>query len=275
VIGRPREGFSLPSFSPGGGRIAVAAGSYPEVDIWIVDVNRGTPTRLTFGERTVSDPTWTPDGKRVLYSERVDDAPSAIMITYADGSGEPQKVTDGRLFSLSPDGRYVVFSREGEETEDDIWYVPLDVEAEPVIVVQSAADEIRGRVSPDGAYIAYESDESGVREIYIKRFPSGEGKWQASIDGGHRPRWSPKGDELFWIMDGHLTVVDVQTEPELKLGTPRNLFSWRPGWLLDYHEFDITDDAERFVLIAPEEEPDVPNQVMLVENWFAEFDLIP
>jgi hypothetical protein len=91
---------------------------------------------------------------------------------------------------------------------------------------------MHGRVSPDGGYLAYESDESGRDEAYIKRFPSGTGKWQVSIDGGLHPRWSPRGNELFWVKDGELMVVEVQTRPGLSLGTPRSLFSWRPAWML-------------------------------------------
>jgi Tol biopolymer transport system component len=232
-------------------------------------VTRGAQTRLTFGEDEEHDPVWTPDGKRVLYLQEVEDKPSAIMITNADGSGEAEKLGEAEFFSLSPDGKYLVITKRGEETGRDLWYLELEAGSEPQPILQTEFGERRGGVSPDGAYLAYDSRETGRNEIYLKRFPSGEGKWQASINGGTRPRWSPKGDELFWILDSNVMVVEIQTQPELTLGTPRRLFSWEPAWIL-FREFDITPDAQRFLMVAQEERPELPNQIMMIENWSGE-----
>jgi Tol biopolymer transport system component len=270
VIGNPQEGFHRPALSPDLRRIAVQAGvGTTNSHIWIVDVARGAQMRLTFGENKERNPIWTPDGKRVLYLQEVDDDPSAVMITNADGSGEQEKLVEAEYFSLSPDGRYLVLTRRGEGTGLDLWYLELESGGEPRPLLQTEFDERRGQVSPDGAYLAYDSRETGRNEIYLKRFPSGEGKWQASIDGGTRPRWSPEGDELFWILDGQLMVVEVQTQPELTLGTPRRLFSWEPAWMI-YRQFDMTPDAQRFLMVTQEERPETPNQIMMIENWSGE-----
>jgi Tol biopolymer transport system component len=265
-------GIGSPTLSPDGRRVVVAAGEvFDEHDLWIIDVTRGAQSRLTLADGRESDASWTPDGKHVLYQHHVPDEPMEIMIVDADGSGEPEKLVEGDLFSLSPDGKYLVFSRHGEDTAHDLWYLELGVEGEPEPIVQTVSEERGGRVSPDGDYLAYYSDETGRDEIYLKHFPSAEGKWQASVNGGVRPYWSPKGDELFWIQDGDLMVVEIQTRPELKLGAPRRLFSWDPSWMLNLLRFDITADAERFLLVAPEEgEGESPNAVMLVENWLGE-----
>jgi serine/threonine-protein kinase len=270
-IGQSQEGFDFPTLSPDGGKIAVsAAESTTKTDIWIVDVTRGAQNRLTFEEGMEFDPVWTPDGRQVIYRHRIDDERSEIRITKADGSGEPETLVDGFYFSLSPDGKHLIFTRDGEGTGRDLWFLELGVEGEAEAIVTTPSDEREGRVSPDGEYLAYSSDETGQDEIFLKRFPSGEGKWQASVDGGTDPRWSPLGDELFWADGGDLMVVEVETRPELKLGTPRVLFSWSPSWALSGQEFDVAADGQRFVLVTPEDEDESPNQVKLVENWSQE-----
>ena len=270
TVGQPQELYDYPALSPDGSRIAIESGDQGEGDIWILDIVRGAKTRLTQGEARESDPAWMPDGEHVVYRVVEDDQPSKIVMARVDGSGEPETLVEGGLFSLSFDGKYVVYQYIDDTPEDDLWYVELGGESEPQPILQTPADEDCGRISPDGAYIAYDSDESDEDQIYLKRFPSGEGKWPVSIDGGYRPRWSPAGDELFWIDGADLMVVDVQLGAEPTLGTPRVLFSYEPRWMLEFLEFDMTADAERFLVVAPEEDVDWPNEIRLVENWFVE-----
>jgi Tol biopolymer transport system component len=273
TIGQAGDGFDHPSLSPDGERIVVRVGLEP-YDLWIVSVTRGTQTRLTAEEGSEIDPVWTPDGNRVVYRWLPEEGAPTIMIRNADGSDAPEILTEGNAFSLSPDGRHLIFSRSGEETGADLWTMELGGDAEPISLLQTASAESGARVSPDGNYLAYHSNESGRYEIYVRRFPSGDGKWLASIDGGTRPRWSPKGDELFWIDNGDLMAAEVQTGTDLTLGTPRRLFTWRPSALLSGGEFDMTADAQRFVLVAREERPDSTQSatltVMMVENWLGE-----
>jgi serine/threonine-protein kinase len=273
-IGEPREGFDFPTISPDGKKIVVSAGYEADADLWILDVERGTQIRLSRGETQEYEPAWTPDGKRVVYRHRPLDGENTIRVANADGSGEPETLVEGADFSLSPDGRTLVFSKRNEQTSYDIWLLELGSEAEPVAFVNSASSERRGRVSPDGSALAYESEESGRSEIYLKRFPSGEGKWQVSLDGGSLPRWSPKGDELFWTSGGNLMVVEVRTGPEITLGTPRRLFSWEPSDYLKWAEYDVAADAERFVMVAQKDDDESSDSMkgilMLVENWSAE-----
>jgi serine/threonine-protein kinase len=273
TIGQAGDGFDHPSLSPDGERIVVRVGREP-YDLWIMSVTRGTQTRLTAEEGPETDPVWTPDGNRVVYRWVPKGGAPTIMIRNADGSDAPEMLAEGNAFSLSPDGRQLIFSRSGEETGDDLWTMELGGDGEPVPLLQTASDESRARVSPDGNYMAYGSDESGRYEIYVRRFPAGDEKWLASIDGGIHPRWSPKGDELFWTDDGDMMAVEVEAGADLTLGTPRRLFTWRPSDLLRLREFDMTADAQRFVLVAREERPDSTQSatltVMLVENWLGE-----
>ncbi len=270
TVGQPQELYDFPALSPDGSRIAIESGEQGEGDIWILDITRGAKTRLTQGEAKESDVAWMPDGKHVVYRVVEEDQPSRIVMARVDGGGEPQTLVEGGLFSVSFDGKFLVYQKHEETPQDDLWYLELGKKSEPQPILRTPADEDCGRISPDGAYIAYDSDESGEDQIYLKRFPSGEGKWPVSIDGGYRPRWSAKGDELFWINGGDLMVVDVQLGTEPTLGNPRVLFSYEPRWMLEWLEFDMTADAQRFLLVAPEEEIDWPNEIRLVENWFVE-----
>ena len=268
-IGQPQPNLARPALAPDQNRIAIAVGSERRInEIWIQDIQRGTATRLTFDEKNSVRPVWSPDGDRVVFQQR--EGGDTIAIVDVDGSGQVETLVPGTMPSLSPDGEFVTFYRKREdETVYDQWYAPLDGEAEPTPLVQVAA---RGRVSPDGGYISYQSDESGRDEIYLKRFPSGEGKWQVSIDGGERARWSPQGNELFWIgPGGDLMAIDFQAEPELRLGTPRLMFNWQPSWMLRFLEFDISADGQRFVLVAPAEGAERVDAINMVENWYVEF----
>jgi len=273
-IGQPKRGFDFPTLSPDGEKLVVAAGYEADMDIWIFDVARGTQTRLTRTEAMDHNPLWTPDGKRVIYRHRPRSGPATILIRNADGSGEPETLVEGGTVSLSPDGKLLVFSRSDEQTGDDLWLMELGTDTEPVPLVRDASDQLHARISPDLDAIAYTSDESGRDEVYIKRFPSGEGKWQASLDGGRIPRWSPKGGELFWENDGDLMVAEVRVGPEVTFGTPRRLFTWDPSNYLRLGEYDIAADAERLVMIASKDDSEssdpADNMLMLVENWSAE-----
>ena len=270
-IGQAQRYLADPALSPDQSRIAFAAGNERgSSEVWIHDIERETVTRLTFDEKNSKLPVWTPDGDRILFEQRKGDA---IAIVNVDGSGQVETLTPGARPSLSANGEFITFQLGADETLFDQWYARLDDVAEPTVIVQTAANERGGRISPDGGYIAYTSDESGRNEIYLKRFPSREGKWQVSVDGGERPRWSPLENELFWIagQSGDLMAIDFQAEPELKLGTPRLLFNWQPGWMLRFLEFDISADGQRFVLVAPAEGGERVDSINMVENWYAEF----
>ena len=120
------------------------------------------------------------------------------------------------------------------------------------------------------------SNESGREQVYVTRFPSGQGKWQVSTDGGFWPRWSRAGDRLFYTeQDQAIVEVDIATRPALVLGVPRKLFTRRPsgvrlpfGWP---DGFDVSADGKRFLVLQPAGEQRGPTAITLVENWFAEF----
>ncbi len=117
--------------------------------------------------------------------------------------------------------------------------------------------------------------ESGRYEVYVKPFPSGEGKSQVSIAGGSVPRWSPRGDELFFVTGNDLMAVHAQTKPSLILGQPQKLFSRRPV-AADrpeglYDSYDVSADGQRFVMLQSEEQQSPSQKLTVIQNWFAEF----
>jgi Tol biopolymer transport system component len=232
---------------------------------------------LTFDEESERLPSWHPDGDRVYF--QTGSAVSAkIMVRRLDGSGEPEQVGSGVHTFITADGRFMTYAHAAGG-KWDLTYHEIEGDAEPTAVFESDAIEIAPSVSPDGRYIAYTSLESGANEIHIRKFPSGEGKWQVSTDGGDWPAWSNSGDELFYVRDNDLMVVDVEIVGEsLRLGTPRRLFTREDTNIsLAFNlpdGFSISPDSQRFLMLQPvasEVTEDLVPTITVVENWLTEF----
>ncbi len=267
TIGQPQPGLVFPSLSPDGTRVAVTAHENENWDVWIHDVTRATKTRLTFGTGGEWSPSWSPSGDRVAYS-----ANDVLETRSADGTGEGTRLTDGQDAGFTPDGKTVVYEKGGDETGDDLWRVPADGSGEPAVFLKTEADEWAPRVSPDGGYLAYASEESGRTEVYVKRFPGGDGKWQVSVEGGNFPIWSRAGDELIYRQDDLLMAVPVETKPVFKLGTPVRLFEARESRLsLRPRGYDVSPDGQRFIGVQNLEQKADEASIIVVLNWFEEF----
>jgi Tol biopolymer transport system component len=272
-VSEVKPSYFDPEFSPDGKRIAVCEWDGVEVDIWIHDIERKTRTRFTFVEGPQLGPEWTPDGLRVLYYDSRNDT---IVSRMADGTGSPTAVGKGREPSISRDGNYLAYHLQGGATQEDLWYTSLDGSQEPKPFLNTRAREMRGRISPDGKYLAYTSDQSGDFDIYLTRFPSGEGKWQVSTNGGNRPRWGRDGDRLYYQeSDCDLMEVSVQLEPAVALGTPQRIIDCSELGLNEGfgREFAVFGNGERFMwsksAVADVERIDVG--ITVVENWATEF----
>ena len=265
-------GFSL---SPDGKRIVYSAGDSGNEDLWIYDTERGTRTRLTFEDGEDWGPTWHPDGENVVYHARGEGLP-AISTRRADGTGKRVKIVDGAGPVYSPDGRYLLFN-----TSDKLDYLALGESQDPVVLVAPGTLVAAPRVSPDGEYIAYFSMESGRPEVYMKRFPSGEGRWQVSVNGGMRSQWSPDGRRLYYRSGDDIFEVPVTTRPALRLGSPRKVFTHNRNQEVPPGSASITfvvsPDGQRVLLaILAENDSDdgVEDQgtpVIFIQNWIAEF----
>ena len=274
--------FQLPSLrlSPDGKQLVQATRELGKTDYWIVNVARGTRTRLTFDNSARGwFCGWTPDGQRVVYSSGDTPAIYKIRLKAADGSGEATELLNGLDAAFSPDGKFVIYAtpEQGQQGQRnwDLWYVGTERGAKPLPFLVTPKDQRYAEFSPDSKHVAYASDESGRYEVYVKPFPSGEGKSQVSIAGGTVPRWSRRGDELFFVSGNDLMAVHLQTKPSLVLGQPQKLFSRRPV-AADrpeglYDSYDVSADGQRFVMLQSDEQRTTSQKLTVIQNWFAEF----
>jgi hypothetical protein len=274
-IGEPVNQWPFPEFSPDGRRVALSARVNEVDDVWIYDVERDTRTRLSAGPVTYSTEAWSPDGRSLLYGEG-NTIPIHLKLKSADGSGEAIDFGNGWSPDYSPDGRTIIYSTVQKGTDWDLFTRSADGKSPPVPFYVANDAQISPKISPDGRFVVFSSAEAGADDVYIKRFPSGEGKWEVSKGGGMWPRWGKSGKRLYYAHGNDLMEVDVTTTPDLKLGTPRLLFArpsirrqlmfaWAPG-------FDVNDAEDRFVFCRAVGEEQNLTGMVVVQNWAAEFD---
>jgi serine/threonine-protein kinase len=249
-------------------------------DVWIYDLTRSTLTRLTF-EGNNAGALWTPDGRRVVYrSQRA--GVRNLFWKLADGTGSEEQLTnreDNRLnspTSVSPDGEFLIYADSSRNTGRDIWMVPLEGDRKPSVFLQSPFEDHVGKISPDGRWLAYVSNESGRFEVYVRPFPSSSGRWQISTEGGAEPLWSRDGRELFYRIGNKVMVVNISPGPSFQAGTPRLLFerrlAVRTGGNSINTNYDISPDGRRFLMVqeAVQQAEAPPTQIHVVLNWFEE-----
>ena len=271
----PPRGYDDLSLSPDGRQVAVQIADPPPGSVWIYDIPRGTSARLTF-EGTTNLPSWTPEGKRIVYAV-IRPGANGIGLSWkpADGSGAEERLMTSEFppgaSSVSSDGKEVAFYGPGPSTGNDIWILPLQEERKPRPFLQTPFSEVAPAFSPDGRWLAYTSNESGRNEIYVQPYPGPGGKWLISTDGGTEPVWSRNGRELFYRNGDKLMAVDIQTQPAFKAGTPRMLFE-RPGYQVGTRpDYDVAPDGQRFLMIKhTEQQQSALTQIHVVLNWFEE-----
>jgi serine/threonine-protein kinase len=237
-------------------------------DIWTYDLVRRTPTRLTFDGKG-ADPIWSPDGKWITY---VDAAPgkTGLYRVASDASGKQEFLApadaNAAPNSWSPDGKTLVFSQPGEDKKVHLWALTIPG-GKPVRLHQNDAGELNGEVSPDGHWIAYESSESGNKDVYVQPFPAAGAKTRISTDGGSVPRWAHSGKEIFFwrfTTDAQLFSVDVQPGAEFHAGVPQPLFKAFAGTT-----WDVAADG-RLLVETPASATGSERHMEVVVNWFSE-----
>ena len=255
LIATPRA-YNLPRFSPDGRRLAISDGS----DLYIYDWERDTTSRLTF-TANVRTSVWSPDGKHIVFGTLT--AGSALFWMRSGGGGEPQRLLESQsdlvAWSFSSDGRRLACHEINPETGYDLWTVPLDTSdpdhpkaGKPEPFLQTPANELVPRFSPDGRWIAYRSDESGTEEIYVRPFPSSAGgKWQISTGGGLYGIWSNNGRELFYeTADNRIMVMDYTVNGDAFVpGKPR-LWSSTQLFYPGLSNLDLAPDGKRFAVFT-------------------------
>jgi dipeptidyl aminopeptidase/acylaminoacyl peptidase len=221
----PPASYLYPRLSPDGRFLAVEIEG-PNHDIYLYDFARSVLTKITT-DGLSHDPVWTPDGKSLVF--RSSQAGGMTMWTMPADRSAPATRPDPTgnrqsPVSVSPDGRFLTFDQKDPESNDDAWILPLGGHEAALPVARSRFSEGGAKLSPDGKWIAYSSDESGRPQIYIQPFPGPVPKVQVSSEGGIDPRWRATGGELYYRRFGQMMAVAVTTSPTLKLSAPRPLW---------------------------------------------------
>jgi Tol biopolymer transport system component len=245
-------------------------------DVWVIDTERGTSSRVTF-ERG-SKPIWSPDDTKIVYDNGQD-----LYITSAAGTGRSEllqktavppgtlsKTSGARAEGWSLDGKFLVYA-DIPDANIGIWILSI-ADRKTSIFLQTPYTESGGQFSPDGHFLAYTSNESKRDEVYIQTYPPSDAKWQISTGGGNEPRWRDDGKELFFLsLDRKLMAVDiVVTGGKLRAGIPRVLFqtpiteATRPP---NVH-YDVRPDGSQFIFNTPLNET-TESPITAVLNWTA------
>ena len=275
---RSYDGLRL---SPDGRRFAVAVREDGNQDLWLYDLERNIRTRLTFHSADDAFPLWSIDGNEVVFSS----TRAGVHNLYskaADGTGEVRRLTTSAgaqmVNAFAPDQTLVI--TEGAEVENVNLGILTDGNAEPTWLPQAEDGERLPSLSPDGRWLAYVSNESGVDQIYARPFPNlNDGRWQISTGLGISPRWSAVGDELYYQSRDdqggaiRMMAVPVDTHQALSPGTATVLFDgpYRWGDGFGANAFDVASDG-RFLMIRDDSllNENEPAEVTIVLNWFEE-----
>ncbi len=283
VVPVPPHIYIYPRLAPDGRRMTLDTRGAGDDDVWVWDLDRETFTRLTVSPQADQYGVWTPDGKRVVFSSTREGVPN-LYWRPADGTGLVERLApspnDQYPHAVSPDGKHLVYREHGPTTGRDLYVLPLDDARQPRPLVVTEFTELNAEFSPDGRWLAYQSDASGDFEIYVRPFPSMDtARWQISTAGGTQPLWSPAGRELFFRTEAGVMGVPVQTGgTDFSAGRPTLIVQgdYRTPSSAAGRTYDVTSDGERFLLIRANagHDPNDPfagaTRLHVVLNWLEE-----
>jgi Tol biopolymer transport system component len=276
-IGEPRQLPQQPAsirLSPDGGRAAIALGTTAAADLWLADISREVFTRFTFSDAADFLPVWSPDAARIVFRSNRR-GQGDLFAKDTNGASDDAPLTESTADSEGPtdwssDGRFIVFNNSSLGSATDIFVMPVATKSR-VALLKTAFTEGNGRLSADGKWLGYNSDESGRPEVYVRPFlvaadgtPSVGPPWQVSNDGGMQPQWRRDGKELYYRRGSQILAVDVTVSAAgIRTGLPRPLadigaaISW-----------DVTADGQRFLVASPVA-PQTTTPITVVLNWEA------
>jgi Tol biopolymer transport system component/DNA-binding winged helix-turn-helix (wHTH) protein len=261
-----------PMISPDGRQLVATGSPTREPGLWLVDLEAHASTRIA---AEGIGPLWSPDGRRIAFTARggldivvsstIGRAHERVLLT-----DEERKV----VHDWSPDGRFIVYSRTNADTNLDLWLLPVDAPGDSVPLLRTAANEKGARISPDGRWIAYTSDESGAAEVYVQEFPGLGSKRALSSGGGAGAFWREDGRELFYLSpDRTLMAVDIAAGDTISIGRPRPLFRAPVAGEVSEarNHYVAVANGERFLVNVIDESVERSVITMLV-NWTAQLE---
>jgi hypothetical protein len=274
-----RRDYWRPRVSPDGTRIAVEVFDGRDRHIWIVHLETGVGTQLTFEASNNDFPVWTRDGQSIIFDSYRKDG-RGLYRKRVDGSADAEFLGVHGVVTptdVSAQGS-LVFSLGVQTAERALWTLPLE-HGKAAAILTTPAQEHHAMFSPDGKWLAYASNASGTQEIYVRPYPIVQGsERRVSEGGGEGPVWAPDGSELYYRGRGSIMVVSTPLGPGFMPGRPRALFSSeRFRFSGNTSAFDILPDGKRFVMVTlGDPPPPVPNRINVVLNWFEELNrLVP
>jgi len=287
IAAPPRE-YVIPRLSPDGKRVALQIRDQSSEN-WTWDFARQKLTRLTLGPSENFGQVWTPDGRHIIFGSPRGNAPNVANLyrRAADGTGMDERLTTSahqqRANAISPDGTRLVLEEQMPPAGYDFMLLSLEGTPRVKPLLQTPFDERNAAISSDGRWMAYESNESGQSQIYVRPFPNvDDAHYQISNGGGRTPVWAPVGHELFYVNRTSVMAVTVQLTPTFSAGNPTKLFD-APSILLDgrftpnggtIRNYDVARDGQRFLMIkenaGSSDGNASPASMIVVQNWLEE-----
>jgi dipeptidyl aminopeptidase/acylaminoacyl peptidase len=264
---RDEPGFYLwPRIAPNGALVSLAVQG-PSNTIWIQDLERGTLNRVP-SQGDVVSPVWMPHGRAFVYSASWEQGNDTLTLTGIDGTGERRVFQSANLLEphdVSPDGRFAITSLVTADTRGDLWVVPLTGDDKPRPLLQLKGEEYDAKLSPDGKWFVYVSNEAGPgrHEAYVRPFPGPGGRYQISSSGASAVVWSRSGREIFYRDRDRIMAAAVEPGSTFAAGPPKPLFTLA-GRYRD--EFDVAPDGQRFIMVELTEQQPV-TAINMIFDW--------
>jgi serine/threonine-protein kinase len=275
-IKSPPHGYISARLSPDDSHIAVSITDQSNPDVWVIDLARDTPTRLTFDPGADTSPFWAPDGRYIVFRSTKEAAPNLYRHA-ANGTGNDERLTTSQNSQMplayTPDGARLVYQEIMPATGQDLFAIASDGKGKPDPLMQTPFSESNADLSPDGHWMVYQSNESGRNDVYVRPFPNtASGKSMVSTSGGIVPAWSRTGAEIFYIApNGALMAAPIKTTPSVSFGAPMKIVD--PGFFasVPWRTYDVTRDGKK-VLIIKNPQVDAaskltPASMIVVLNW--------
>jgi eukaryotic-like serine/threonine-protein kinase len=277
-VGAPGRVFE-PAISPDEKSVVFRVGSATGYDLWVHDLRRGIETRFTSDLSINIAPFWSPQGDRIVFASNRKGGVYNIYQRAVGGSGQDEMLLSnvrGVPTQWSRDGRFIVYFEVDPKTKYDIGVIPAlgsAADRKAIPFLRTEFNELMGQLSPDSRWMAFTSDRSGRREVYVRPFPAADGEWAISVAGGEQPRWRGDGKELFFIAaDGKMMSASAKplggAKPSFDTATPVSLFDSHIALspnndLIDY---DVTADGKRFFISTT---GGISPPLTVVKNWNA------